>query len=470
MTAKHSKESFIERSREVHGDNYSYDKVSYLGNKIKVCITCREHGDFLQRPDVHMRGFGCPKDSGLAKLTTEEFIAKATEKHQGLYTYPETVYINTSTKVKIQCGDHSFEQTPNAHLKGNGCPICSGRLVSFGDLINKGKVLHEGKYEYLDIYSQVNERTSMSIKCDCGNIFTQTTSDHFSKRAGCPKCGHTISKPEGEITEFLETLGVFSEKYKLKSGKEIDIYSKDFGIGIEYNGLRWHSELFRNDRNYHKSKTQEAYSEGIRLIHIFEDEWLYKKEKIETLLKTVFGKNKEKFSARDMTVVRLAWAQTSEFLEHHHLQGSGPVSEICLGLMKQDEIYAVMSFSERGCKENEIELTRFCSKGVVRGGFSKLVTFFSKNFKYKFVISFSENRWSLGNVYSKNGFEKEYETDVSYWWFKGKVRYHRRHFQHKYLKDKFSNYNPSLSEAENCHNNGYFRIWDCGKSKWKLSL
>ena len=59
-----NKEEFIEKARKVHGDKYDYSKVNYINSTTKVCIICPEHGEFWQRPYCHIKGQGCPKCSG----------------------------------------------------------------------------------------------------------------------------------------------------------------------------------------------------------------------------------------------------------------------------------------------------------------------------------------------------------------------------------------------------------------------
>lgn len=38
---------FVKDAKEVHGDNYIYDKTEYVNCHTKLCITCPKHGDFL---------------------------------------------------------------------------------------------------------------------------------------------------------------------------------------------------------------------------------------------------------------------------------------------------------------------------------------------------------------------------------------------------------------------------------------
>lgn len=136
-------ESFIRKAKIVHGyDKYNYDFVDYVGSSTGVKITCKEHGMFVQTPNSHLNGANCPvcarnakilRGSHLLKLfhrparSQEEFIALATEKHNGYYSYEEVVYKNSATKVKVTCPAHGvFTPLPSNHLKGSGCPWCAG--------------------------------------------------------------------------------------------------------------------------------------------------------------------------------------------------------------------------------------------------------------------------------------------------------------------------------------------------------
>lgn len=96
MSRKLTKEEFIKRAIEKHGDKYDYSKVEYKDATSKVCIICKEggHGEFYQTPGNHIKGCGCSKCSGLKKLTTEEFIKKAKEVHEDKYDYSKVEYKN----------------------------------------------------------------------------------------------------------------------------------------------------------------------------------------------------------------------------------------------------------------------------------------------------------------------------------------------------------------------------------------
>ena len=116
---------FLERCAETHNGKYDYSKVLFDDLDDFVTIICPEHGKFEQRAKVHYRGYGCPICGGSKRLTNEEFIEKAQKVHQNKYDYSKVNYVNTSTKVCIICKEHGeFWQTPNNHLFGAGCPTC----------------------------------------------------------------------------------------------------------------------------------------------------------------------------------------------------------------------------------------------------------------------------------------------------------------------------------------------------------
>lgn len=126
MSKKKTTEEFIKEAKILYGDKYDYSKVEYFGNKQKVCIICPKHGEFWQTPNSHLRGRGCPKCGGTAKSNTREFIKRAESVHGNKYNYSLVDYKTSKRKVKIICPEHGvFEQTPDMHLKGRGCPKCN---------------------------------------------------------------------------------------------------------------------------------------------------------------------------------------------------------------------------------------------------------------------------------------------------------------------------------------------------------
>lgn len=121
----YTSEEFAEKAGLIHNHKYIYTKVNYIDNKTNVCIICPEHGEFWQTPGSHLSGRGCPKCANNILKTREEFVEDANRIHNFFFKYDKVVYINTHTKITITCPIHGdFLQEPNSHLQGAGCPHC----------------------------------------------------------------------------------------------------------------------------------------------------------------------------------------------------------------------------------------------------------------------------------------------------------------------------------------------------------
>ena len=122
-------EQFVEKAKQKHGDWYCYDSVQYINSQTHVDIICKIHGLFSQTPNNHLK-YGCMKcgierSRNAKRITLDEFIKRANKKHKNIYNYEKTQYIDSTTKVEIICQKHgSFFQTPNNHIRGEGCDKC----------------------------------------------------------------------------------------------------------------------------------------------------------------------------------------------------------------------------------------------------------------------------------------------------------------------------------------------------------
>lgn len=180
-------DTFVSRAKEKHGNRYDYSKVGYTNIHTKVCIICPEHGEFWQRPNEHMNGCGCPKCCGKNK-TTQEFIAEAKRIHGDKYGYSKVEYANATTKVCITCFTHGdFYQTPNAHLRGIGCPMCAHNApVNTEEFIKRARVVHGKKYDYSKT-TYTRAKNKVIITCPLHGDFEQEAFSHLSG-CGCLSC------------------------------------------------------------------------------------------------------------------------------------------------------------------------------------------------------------------------------------------------------------------------------------------
>jgi glutaredoxin len=189
---KLTKEEFVERAIKKHGVFYDYSKVVYINANTKVCIICPIHGEFWQTPDKHLREQGCPKCAN-KNVTKEEFIEKVILVHGEWYDYSKVVYVNNKTKVLIICPIHGeFWQTPNAHLSGRGCPHCGRVPLTKEEFVERSVLVHGDFYDYSKVV-YVNANTKVCIICPIHGEFWQRPSNHLNGQ-GCPHCANNNLK------------------------------------------------------------------------------------------------------------------------------------------------------------------------------------------------------------------------------------------------------------------------------------
>lgn len=287
------------------------------------------------------------------------------------------------------------------------------------------------------------------------------------------------SKAEYELENFLKSNNVtVIPSFKL-NGTEIDLYIPDHNLGIEFNGLRYHSENFGNkNKTYHLNKTNICNESNIRLIHIFEDEWIYKKEIVLSKLKNVCKVTTSKIHTRKCIIKVIGSKESSEFCNKNHIQGASK-GFLHLGLFYNGDLVGVFVLSKLRkslgsfSTDKTFEINRFCTKlnTLIPGAFSKFLKYVQINFKnIKELISYADLRWSdkHTNVYEKSNFTLESTSGPNYWYISGNRRLHRFNFTKFKIVQLGGDKNKS--EIENMLLAGYDRIWDCGNLKYKLIL
>mgnify|MGYP000623586680 CR=1 FL=1 len=256
-----SKEEFIKKAREKHGDKYDYTKVDYVNSNTKVCVKCPEHGEFWQIPADHTQGHGCPKCGGKYSPTKEEWIALANEVHNGKYDYSKVDYVNNKTKVCIICPEHGeFWQEAKSHINGNGCPNCSYEAngercrSSKEEFIKKAREKHGDKYDYSKV-EYVNCETKVCIICPEHGEFWQRPNNHL-QGAGCPKCN--LSHLERDVMNYLDDAGInydYQKRFNWLGKQSLDFYLPDYNVGIECQGGQhfFPVEHFGGDKGFKKT-------------------------------------------------------------------------------------------------------------------------------------------------------------------------------------------------------------------------
>lgn len=481
--------TFLSKAYKKHGNRFDYSLVDYVNTKTNIKILCSIHGEFEQTPETHLSSNGCKLCSfeSLGKNRSRgsyKFILESNIKHKNKFDYSLVKYINNKTNVKIICPEHGeFEQSPEVHLKGKyGCFKCSideqkrVRVDSVDDFISKAKIVHGDKYDYL-LVEYVNAKSLIKIVCPIHGEFEQLPDNHLRKGYGCVKCSNCgVSSGENELIDYIKSIEkvVETSVSNIIYPKDIDVYVPSKKIGFEYNGLFWHSELYKDD-NYHLNKTDDCEKGGVRLIHIFEDEWLYQRDIVKSRIRNILGLVDDRVYARKCKIREVNSSECRDFLNSNHIQGFVK-SKVRVGLYYNDELISLMSFGDLRknmglkVKEYEYELLRFCNKlnlNVI-GGASRLLKYFVKNYKPTKIISYADRRWSQGGVYETLGFEFEHNSKPNYWYIFGL----NREYRYKYRKSELikMGYNKDKSERDIMFSLKKYRIYDCGNKKYTMNI
>ena len=482
-------EEWIARCVKKHGGRYDYSKVVYKKGSDKVCIICPEHGEFWQIARNHERGDNCPKcgkisSSNKQRFTNKIFIEKAQEKHGFIYDYSKVNYTSALKKVTIICPKHGeFTQNAEAHMKGQGCPRCAqiksndSKKLTKEMFITKAKKLHGDKYDYSNV-NYINYDNYVKIICPNHGKFLQTPDSHLQGK-GCPKCGRRLSLKEDEIYDFIKNnLNCEIKKgyRKLIYPYELDIFIPSKNIAIEYNGLLWHSMKYKNDKNCHLNKLNLCNEKGVKLIQIFEDEYVNKKEIVHNKLKHILGITDDttKIMARKCEIVEINKNVAKLFLDENHIQGFSS-STIYLGAYHNKILIGVMSFKCETKTSDKWELTRYATKldTICQGLGSKLFIHFTRLYKPSEVKSFADRRWTIdvdNNLYTKIGFKLDKILNPDYHYIKPNEyeRFHKFNFRKQTLHKKYG-FPLTMTETEMVKELKAYKIYDCGLLKyvWK---
>jgi len=320
-------------------------------------------------------------------------------------------------------------------------------------------------YEKIFIYAYDIEINKCCVsKCNNNRFFSKSYKQY---NLYCKEHINYIfrSNKEQEIFDFI------NENYKdnivqtyKKLGKEIDIYIPDKKLAIEFNGLYWHSDIFK-DNKYHYNKWKLCKNNGVKLLSIWEDDWQYKKDIIKSIILCNLNLIKNKIYARRCIIKEVK--DSKKFLNLNHLQGWCN-STINLGLFYNGELVSLMTFNKiNSHKKIQFELLRFCDKinTNIIGSASKLFKYFISHYNNDIeIIGYSNCDISCGDLYKQLGFKEIYHTRINYWWVKDK-RYNKLLFTKKILIKQ--GFDPNKTVDEIMRERRYNKIWDTGKLFFK---
>jgi very-short-patch-repair endonuclease len=333
--------------------------------------------------------------------------------------------------------------------------------------------LEKEKYSLLS-NEYVNNRTRVRVKCNRGHEFG---TNWFNLQRGnrCPVCNEAFSKLEKDLLNKIKKLytGEIKENTRLIiTPLELDIYIPEHKLAIEFCGLYWHNDD-NKEKNYHRKKMNECNKKGIRLITIFEDEWLDKEEIVLSKIKQSLNLTSNRIYARNTEIKEITSFQANSFYVDNHTQGKTR-GIVHFGLFYKGKLVQAASIGSpsRGHIGKEVlELKRMATKvdTTIIGGASKLLKYiknYALNRNYQKLRSYCDLRWGTGNVYEKLGFTKVGETSYTPHYIKN----NRHRFRNQSLRKTPEERLTGKTEVQLRKEQGYTRIFDCGHQTWDLLL
>jgi hypothetical protein len=440
----------IEKRKKTNAEKYGDENFTNREKSQKTCLEKYGDENFTNR-DKFVNT--CLEKYGLKNVFQEENIK------QKIKDYFQNKYnVNHPMKVE-EIKNKTINKTKNFYM-------------------NKNKQLFE---KYFDILEYKNE-DNIHVKCKkCSKdywIQKQYLIWRLNKNINpCHECYDisNISINEKELLNFI------IENYKnqilvndrsIISPQEIDIYLPDLKLAFEFNGLHWHNELYI-DKKYHLNKTIECEKQGIHLVHIYEDDWIYKQDIVKSRILNLLGKSKKIF-ARKTEIKEVSYKDSKEFLEKNHIQGDC-MSKFRFGLYTEEELVSLMTFGKlrknlgQLANEDSYELLRFCNKlnTTIVGGANKLFKYFIKNQNPKEVISYADRSWTMNNgntLYDKLGFKLLSISIPNYYYVHGKIRKNRFGYRKDVLISE--GFDKNKSEHQIMLERGIYRIYNSGNLKF----
>lgn len=434
------------------------------------------------------KGTRQPKKRNWLQLLQELTVHHSSIGHNYVYNI-SSHDLGTHDYIRVYCLDHKvwFKTVIRNHLpkkdkNGSCCPQC--RNKSFSDKFLKTKeqfiqdLTNKWGNDFVNLVSfgeYFGTRKLIQCKCNkCSYEYQQLPNDILTHGYSCPQCANIRSKGEEEVYNYILSLGINKEDIILRSKsiikpKELDVYLPKHNLAIEFHGLYWHSES-KVGKRLHYDKYLACKNQGIRLIQIYEDEWINKKEIVKNIIKQSLNINSNKVYARNCNIEIINKDTTKEFLNKNHIQGFS-TGKVYLSLKHNSIIVAVMVLGQnkslRG-ETNTWELIRYATNTNVVGGMSKLFKNFINNYNPSKVITYSDNDKFTGNSYYKLGFNISSLVKPNYYSIWGRLdRKHKSSTKKsnlaKILKDQ---YDSNKTEFELFSLLGGNRIWNSGQIKW----
>lgn len=375
------------------------------------------------------------------------------------------------------------------------------------DLSTDARVNTEEFVDTLGI-RRINGKWCLCLKCN--NLFID---DHFPQalydavRTGrniCPNCGDSplgvssISGPQMELHRMYPELSVMNYRPEWMEGMELDLFSPDKKLAIEFHGTRWHSSL-TGKTTAHRHKADLCEANGVQLIQLYETEWVNRRDQVIDKLDAIFHRDMTRVYARKLELREMNGKAdrdaVNDFMERNHIQGHSSSQWAC-GLWLGASLVAVCTFkygtgyASGGQLENTgkyWELNRYATGDhlSVIGGLSRCIKAFERSHQdVHTIVSFADRRWTCPtrSAYSSSGFVEKGRVEANYQYTDLNPEHGLRNKQYmrKSAIENRAKMDPSGPEAKvfswdktesvMAKELGWYKIYDAGKIRYEIEI
>ena len=455
----------IEKNKQTKKENYGDENYNNREKANKTCLENYGVNNISQRKEIKEK----KKKTNLKNLGVfyplqnnkiKEKVQKTNlEKYDHTCSLRNEEIVKLVKKIKLDKYGNEYYNNPKKISKTRK----NNTLKKYNIMIGE---------DYNIISEKDNLFTIFHSKCN--NNFNITYSNLYERSkinvdicTNCYKIEEHTSLLEKDIVKWLKTLNInmIENDRKILDGQELDIYLPKYNLAIEFNGLYWHSEKFK-DKKYHLNKTEKCIEKNIQLIHIWEDDWILKKEIVKSIILNKLNMINKKIYGRKCIIKNVTSKIARKFLDENHIQGFVK-SSYKIGLYYNDDLVSLMTFGYRYTNsKKEFELIRFANKINISviGSASKLFKYFLNNNNVNEIFSYADISMFNGKIYSKLNFDFCNRSTPNYYWIINNKKEHRFKYNKKKLISQ--GYDKNLTEVEIMWNRGYRRLWACGQDKY----
>ena len=464
---------------------------------------------------------GCPACASREHRTYErrQTIAEAHPRLLALMVHPETDgqrTLGSDADIRWICRKtttpHTYTMSARRRVRGQGCPVCAGRQVLPG--VNDLTTTHPELAAQLANpalgrqLSKGSEKSPLWV-CDQGHEWNAAVYARVAGN-GCPQCS-PIGSSAGEQQLLDAVLALKDDALhravlpqRDRRDIEIDIIAEP--LAIEFNGLYWHSSAVNPDENRHAIKVAAIREAGLEPVTVWEDEWIdpvrrgivlttiaYRLRVLDRLAEAFeragLGSPDpllcEQVGARSLSPLWCSNADASAFFDAHHIQGGTALTRSFALVDDQGHARAVLGLrspehnARSRRQKGQWEIQRYATRGVIPGGFTRLLAharkvLLAEGVNLRSWVTLSADQSTTGGLYSAAGFRPDGTVPPSYWYTGGVVRNARASkeaFQKKrFREDPALLWDGSWTEREAAAANGLHRVYDAGKTRWVKTI